>query len=181
MWTIIITIVIALIIYLLVRVVVMRSFGKLSTVAGDEFARERQRFASISALTSEEAKKRVEPYLANATIFRVAPATTAMDLSTCELGPELRAFFQQYAEVKGPGNFSVSREAVAPSTIDARFIRIGADYARSEVVTYPTDDRVTIIDGSEADDDAIAANNLPSIYHLLLYVAEQEIEEIEQG
>ena len=58
------------------------------------------------------------------------------------------------------GDFSAARGAVNKSSLRPGFLKIGTDYADSELVVRPGEDRVFIVTDSEHKLDG-----LPTIYH----------------
>jgi hypothetical protein len=109
----------------------------------------------------QEVKQDALDLLGDSRRFRSVPGPGAPNPSIETLGLVLREFFERFDSVEEiNGEFAVSRQAVRPSTIRPGFVRIGSDFAHSELVTKPGDDRVFIVTDTEH-----ALDGLPTIYH----------------
>ena len=99
--------------------------------------------------------------ISNAHRFTVIPARSSSDAMNDKLGPILREFFSRFESVREIGaDFLVSREAVSDSALRPGFIKIGSDFADSELVIKVGEDRVYIVTDAEHRLDG-----LPTIYH----------------
>ena len=81
----------------------------------------------------------------------IADARTEVENASIEtLGPLLRDFFSHFDSVKEiNGDFALSPQSVARSSLRPGFIKIGSDFASSELVTRPGEDQVFIVTDSE--------------------------------
>lgn len=115
----------------------------------------------VRGLPLDEVKQHALDLISDSRRFRSVIGPHSPNRLIDTLGPVLRDFFERFESVEEiNGDFAVSRRAVRPSTIRPGFVSIGSDFAHSELVTQPGDDRVFIVTDSEH-----ALDGLPTIYH----------------
>ncbi len=123
--------------------------------------RARERIQRVLALPFEEVKERALHLLADAGRFKCVRGPLSDNPEIERLGPILRDFFSHFERVERVGgDFSVSRQAVGNSSLRPGFLKIGTDFAHSELVGRPGEDRVFIVTDAEH-----ALEGLPTIYH----------------
>jgi len=77
------------------------------------------------------------------------------------LGPVLRDFLLRFESVaEANGDFSVGRRTVGNSKLRPGFLKIGSDFANSELIVKPGSDHVFIV--TDADH---RLDGLPTLYH----------------
>jgi hypothetical protein len=115
----------------------------------------------VRSLPFEEVKRHALDLLTDRRRFRSVTGPGSPNQLIETLGPVLRDFFERFESVEEMnGEFAVSRQAVGPSTIRPGFVRIGSDFAHSELLTKVGDDRVFIVTDAEH-----VLDGLPTIYH----------------
>ena len=121
----------------------------------------------IGRMPTSDAKRDALALLSDQTKFTVIGAVTSAQVSQ-PLGKELREFFDRFESVTAlRGETTLSRNAVAPSSLRSGFFRLGTDSEFAEIVARPEEDSVFLIDGTESNDPP-PQNGYPSIYHFLL-------------
>ncbi len=125
----------------------------------------------IFAVPLAEARAQVESLLADPDKFECIKAPPADPDVLESLAPGLRAFFTTYERVRIlHGDTDLDRGSIGPSTLNARYLRIGSDVEHTELVVEPGEETVFEIDGSERSESEMQA--YPSIYHSLLSLAQ---------
>lgn len=115
----------------------------------------------VLSLPFEEVKAQALSLMADTRRFSVVTSNFSNNPTIERLGPSLQDFFSHFESVEElNGDFRVSRQAVTDSTLRSGFIRIGSDFAHSELVARPGEDRVFIVTDAEH-----VLDGLPSIYH----------------
>jgi hypothetical protein len=118
----------------------------------------------VRALPFEEVKQSALTLLADPLRFRCVTDSFSDNCTIERLGPILRDFFSHFESVKEiRGDFCVGRQIVGDSALRNGFLKIGYDFASSELVVRPGEDSVYIVTDSEhiLDGD-------PTIYHNIL-------------
>jgi hypothetical protein len=115
----------------------------------------------VLALPFEQVKQRALDLIADTSRFKSVTENLSDKREIERLGPILRDFFSHFESVQEiNGDFSVSRLAVGDSSLRPGFLKIGSDFAHSELVARHGEDRVFIVTDSEHRLDG-----LPTIYH----------------
>jgi hypothetical protein len=126
--------------------------------AVDQEAKEN--IQKVLALPFEEVKQHALELIHDPRRFRNLTDDLSENPEVEKLGPILQDFFSHFESVtETNGDFSVARGAVSMSSLRAGFLKIGTDYADSELVVRPGEDRVFIVTDSEHKLDG-----LPTIY-----------------
>jgi hypothetical protein len=134
----------------------MKSRGVADRTAREDLAR-------VRALPLEIARQRALNLIADSQRFRSVKGGLSNNPAIEKLGPILRDFFSEFESVEEiEGDFSVSRAAVGDSSLRPGFLKIGTDFAHSELVAKPGQDQVFIVTDAEH-----ALDGLPTIYHNL--------------
>jgi hypothetical protein len=134
-------------------------FWTSKTRTNREAAEEIER---VLNLPFEEVKHQALRLISDGRWFTVVPnrepSSNAMDE---RLGPILREFFSRFESIKQEnGDFLVSRDAVSDSALRPGFVKIGSDFAHSELVIKQGEDRVYMVTDAEH-----RLEGLPTIYH----------------
>jgi hypothetical protein len=122
----------------------------------------REDIQRVLALPFDQVKQHALSLIGDTRKFKVTPVEAlsnnpAMD----KLGPVLQDFFSHFESVQEiNGDFFVSRQTVSDSALRPGFIKIGSDFANSELVVKPGADRVFIVTDAQHRLDG-----LPSVYH----------------
>jgi hypothetical protein len=126
-----------------------------------EDRKAREEIQKVLALPFEQVKQRALELISDSHRFEVVTEHFSENASIETLGPILQEFFSHFESVKEVnGDFFVGRKAVTRSSLRAGFMKIGSDFASSELVTRPGEDRIFIVTDSEHRLDG-----LPTIYH----------------
>jgi hypothetical protein len=132
----------------------MRSKGSAETKA-------KERIQNVLSLPFEEVKERALALVADPRRFKYVRSTLSDNTDIEKLGPSLKDFFSNFESIEQVGgDFSVSRSAVGKSSLRQGFLKIGTDFAHSELVVRPGRDEVFIV--TDADH---VLDGLPTIYH----------------
>jgi len=121
----------------------------------------REDIQRVLALPFEQVKQHALDLIADTRRFRCVTENFSNNPEIERLGPVLRDFFSHFERVEEVnGDFSVSRQAVGNSSLRPGFLKIGSDFAHSELVARPGEDEVFIVtDGEHVLDGD------PTIYH----------------
>ena len=121
----------------------------------------RVKIQEVVALPFDEVKRHALELLADTRRFRCVKSIQSHNPSIDRLGSILQEFFARFESVaETKGDFFVGRQAVGDSTLRPGFIKIGTDFAYSELVVRPGEDRVSIVTDGEH-----VLDGLPTIYH----------------
>ncbi len=121
----------------------------------------REDIQMVRALPFDQVKQRAVDLIANPLRFEMIRENLSDNPEIERLGPILRDFFSRFESVREiNGDFFVSRRAVGYSVLRPGFLKIGSDFASSELVTRPGEDEVFIVTDAEHRLDG-----LPTIYH----------------
>ena len=124
-------------------------------------AAARVQIQEVVSLPFDEVKRQALELLADTRRFRCVKSIQSDNHSIERLGPILQEFFSRFESVAEiEGDFFVSRQAVADSALRPGFLKIGTDFAYSELVARPGEDRVSIVTDGEH-----VLDGLPTIYH----------------
>jgi len=126
------------------------------------------RIRQVVELSADAAKHRALQLMEDSSRFQcLRPGTTENSLID-RLGPSLKDFFDRFDSVKRiGGDFSASRAMVHYSSLRPGFISVGVDFASSELVARPGEDRIFIVtDAGHPLDEGIA-----TIYHNVCLLA----------
>jgi len=134
---------------------ILKSRSKANREAQEDIQR-------VLALPFEQVKQHALGLIGDTRRFRVAAVGDLSNNSAMDkLGPVLRDFFSHFESVQEVnGDFFVSRKAVCDSALRPGFLKIGSDFAHSELVVRPGEDRVFIV-----TDAKHTLDGLPTIYH----------------
>lgn len=142
----------------------MNIFVKLLQFIKSRGAAEREAredIAKVRALPIEIVRQRALELIADPQRFESVKGSPSNNAEIEKLGPILREFFSEFVSVKEKsGEFYVSRDAVGFSSLRPGFLKIGTDFAHSELVARPGEDHVFIVTDAEH-----ALDGLPTIYH----------------
>jgi len=140
-----------------ILVKLLQGFKSRSSV--DRKAREDMQ--KVLALPFEQVKQHALDLIADSRRFRYIANNLSNNPAIDKLGPILQDFFSHFESVEEVnGDFSVSRKAVGDSLLRPGFLKIGSDFADSELVARPGEDRVFIVTDAEH-----VLDGLPTIYH----------------
>lgn len=121
----------------------------------------REDIQRVVALPFDDVKQHALELIADSRRFNCITGSLSFNSEIERLGPVLQDFFSHFESVKQVnGDFFVSRQAVGNSSLRPGFLRIGSDFADSELVVRPGEDRVFIV--TDADH---VLDGLPTIYH----------------
>ncbi len=121
----------------------------------------REDIRRVRAMPLEEAKRRALAIITNSARFESISENLSNNPAIERLGPNLREFFSQFESVREiNGDFIVSRKVVGSSSLRSGFLKIGSDFASSELVTRPGSDEVFIVTDAEH-----VLDGEPTIYH----------------
>jgi hypothetical protein len=133
--------------------------GLKSRSAADRKAREE--IQKVLALPFEQVKQHALDLISDKHRFRSVIDNLSNNPAIEKLGPVLRDFFSRFESVQEVnGDFFVSRQSVADSSLRPGFLKVGIDFEHSELVVRQGEDRVFIVTDSEHGLDG-----LPTIYH----------------
>jgi hypothetical protein len=148
------------VVFLYAFMVLVRFVGGLKS-RGTAEIRAKERIQEVLSLPFEEVKQRALSLMVDSRRFKCIKAKLLDDRKIRKLGPILRDFFSQFESVEQiGGEFSVSREAIEDSSLRPGFLKIGTDFAHSELVARPGQDEVFIVTDAEH-----VLDGLPTIYH----------------
>jgi hypothetical protein len=100
----------------------------------------------VLALPFEQVKQHALDLILDTHRFRCVTYNLSNNPAIESLGPVLRDFFSRFESVEEVnGDFSVSRQSVADSALRPGFLSVGSDFAQSELVVRPGEDRVFIV------------------------------------
>ena len=121
----------------------------------------REDIQRVLALPFEQVKQHALDLIADTRRFRCVTENLSNNPAIERLGPILRDFFSRFESAQEiNGDFSVSRRAVGDSSLRPGFLKIGSDFAHSELVARPGEDELFIVtDGEHVLDGD------PTIYH----------------
>lgn len=120
-----------------------------------------QQILRVRALPVGEAKQRALALIENPSRFETIRDSSSTNPAVGRLGPILQDFFKQFDVVREiNGDFVVSRKLVGDSFLRPGFVKLGTDFAASELVCRPGDDEVFIV-----TDDNHILDGQPTIYH----------------
>ena len=123
----------------------------------------KQDIQKLLAIPFEEVKRRALAMLSDRTRFRCVVARDPTSSVGENMGPVLRDFFSHFdSVVELNGEFSVGRLLIGDSSLRSGFLKIGSDFAFSELVIRPGEDQIYIVTDSEHELDG-----LPTIYHII--------------
>ncbi len=121
----------------------------------------REDIQKVRALPFDQVKQRAVDLIADPRRFETIKENLSDNSAIERLGPILRDFFSHFESVREiNGDFCVSRQAVGDSSLRPGFLKIGSDFANSELVARPGEDEVFI-----ATDAEHVLDGDPTIYH----------------
>lgn len=166
--------------YFIIKLIFRKFLYSLDTTLDRVVGKAREEYARVISLSTEDARARLAPFLANTAIFQCTPSSGQTPDLFEQLGPLTQEFFAQYREVAGPFGMRLSLDLLRPSTFGHGLVQIGMDYGDAAIVTLPGQDTIYVADPA-VDYSAVASSDLlavlekncyPTLYHFLLYVAE---------
>ena len=129
----------------------------------------REDIRRVRAMPFEEAKGHALALITNSARFETITENLSHNPTIDRLGPTLREFFAQFESVREiKGDFFVSRKVVGASSLRPGFLKIGSDFASSELVARPRGDEVFIVTDSEH-----VLDGEPTIYHNICLLEKQ--------
>ena len=121
----------------------------------------RDEIQKVLALPFDQVKQHALELLADPKRFICVTGKLTDNPMIENLGPVLRDFFLRFESVaEANGDFSVGRRTVENSKLRPGFLKIGSDFANSELIVKPGGDHVFIVTDAEHRLDG-----LPTIYH----------------
>lgn len=142
----------------------MKILGKLLQFIKSRGKAERaaiEDLAKVRALPVEIVRQRALELIADPQRSECVKGSLSKNPAIEKLGPLLRDFFLEFESVKEiGGEFSVSRGAVGDSSLRPGFLKVGTDFADSEIVARPGEDQGFIVTDAEH-----VLDGLPTIYH----------------
>jgi hypothetical protein len=133
--------------------------GRISK--GSAEIRAQERIQRVLSMPFEEVKRRALAMIGDPSKFKCLKVNLSNNPEIEKLGPILKDFFSEFESVNQiGGDFSVSRSAVGASSLRPGLLKIGSDFAHSELVVHPRKDEVFIVTDAEH-----VLEGLPTIYH----------------
>ena len=121
----------------------------------------KERIQEVRSLPFEEVKQRALALVEDPLRFKCVRGNLSNNPDIEKLGPILKDFFSGFERIEQVGgDFSVSRPSVGKSSLRQGFLKVGSDFANSEIVVRPGQDEVFIV--TDADH---VLDGLPTIYH----------------
>jgi hypothetical protein len=132
--------------------------------------RAKERIGRVLALPFEDVKQHALAVIEDGHHFRCKRGNFSSNPAIGRLGPVLRDFFANFESVEQVGgDFFVSRNIVGDSSLRPGFIKIGTDFAHSELLVRPGEDQVFIVTDCEHNLDG-----LPTIYHNIYLLGDED-------
>ncbi len=121
------------------------------------------------SLPVEEAMRRAEPMLSDPDYFEFIPAEAHDAKVAQRFGPALQSLFLRYAVIRYDWeNTHVSCRAVTPCDWDNRYLKIGSDMGRKDLLVLPDDDMVHVVSTRASHPQELNRTTYRSIYHWFL-------------